>query len=67
MERDDRKVVALEVKLAGTVTDPDVRHLIWLRERLGADFVDGVVLTWGPYAYRRRDGIAVVPLGLLGA
>jgi hypothetical protein len=42
-------------------------HLIWLRERLGADFVDGVVLTCGPYAYRRRDGIAVVPLGLLGA
>jgi hypothetical protein len=27
---------------------------------------DAVVLTTGPAAYRRPDGIAVVPLGLLG-
>lgn len=67
VEREDRKVLAVEVKLSGDVGDRDVRHLLWLRSRLGADFLDGVVLTSGPYAYRRRDGILVLPLGLLGA
>jgi len=28
--------------------------------------LDGFVITTGPYAYRRQDGIAVVPLALLG-
>ena len=27
---------------------------------------DPVILTTGEHAYRRRDGVAVVPLGLLG-
>ena len=66
VERDDRRVVALEVKLAGTVDDKDVRHLHWLQEQIGDDLLDSVVLTTGPNAYRRPDGIAVVPLGLLG-
>ena len=35
-ERDeDRAVVAFEVKLAASVTDADVKHLVWLREELG--------------------------------
>lgn len=66
VERDDGKVVAIEVKLAGTVTDRDVRHLGWLRRQLGERMLDGLVLSTGPAAYRRRDGFAVVPLGLLG-
>lgn len=41
----------------------DVRHLRWLSEQLGEDLLDAVVVTTGPYAYRRHDGIAVVPLG----
>jgi hypothetical protein len=59
-------VMALEVKLSGTVDDHDTRHLRWLSERLGDDLVDAVVVTTGPEAYRRGDGIAVVPLALLG-
>jgi hypothetical protein len=31
------------------------------------DLIDAVILTTGPHAYRRPDGIAVVPLALLGA
>ena len=58
-------VVGMEAKLAGTVTATDVVHLSWLRERLGDACTDLVVLTTGPEAYRRPDGIAVVPLGLL--
>jgi len=60
------KVVALEVKLAQAVGDADVRHLTWLAERLGPDLLDAVVVTTGTEAYRRTDGIAVVPLALLG-
>ncbi len=64
--RDDGKVVAFEVKLAATVTDRDVRHLHWLARELGPTLLDAVVLTTGPAAYRRPDGVAVVPLALLG-
>jgi predicted AAA+ superfamily ATPase len=62
----DRRVLALEVKLGGDVRDDDVRHLLWLRERLGDDLLDAVIVTTGQHAYRRPDGIAVVPAVLLG-
>lgn len=62
----DRSIVAFEVKVGADVVDVDVRHLIWLREQLGDQVVDLAVLTTGEHAYRRRDGIAVIPLGLLG-
>lgn len=66
VEGPDRRAVAIEVKLAGTVNDHDVRHLNWLRDQLGDRLVDRVVVTTGPHAYRRPDGVAVVPLALLG-
>jgi len=66
VERDDQRVVALEVKLAQQVNDHDVEHLVWLRHKIGDSFLDGIVITTGPHAYRRQDGIAVVPLALLG-
>jgi predicted AAA+ superfamily ATPase len=66
VERPDGRVVALETKLASTVGDGDVRHLLWLRDRLGPDLLDAVVVTTGPEAYRRPDGIGVVPAVLLG-
>ena len=55
------RVLALEVKLAPTVGDKDVRHLHRLRERIGGDLLDAAVITTSPYAYRRSDGIAVIP------
>jgi predicted AAA+ superfamily ATPase len=66
VERADRRVIAVEVKLAETVRDNDVRHLVWLAGRIGADLADAVVITTGRNAYRRSDGVAVVPLALLG-
>ena len=67
VERDDGKVLAIEVKLNGLPNDKDVKHLRWLKEKLGDDLLDAVVITTGPLAYRRpQDGIAVVPLALLG-
>ena len=64
--RDDQRVVGIEVKLARTVSDHDLRHLLWLRDQIGDDLLDAAVITTGPEAYRRADGIAVVPLALLG-
>ncbi len=66
VERDDGRIVAIEVKLSATVTDHDVRHLRWLSRTLGGDVLDSIVITTGPYAYRRPDGIGVVPAALLG-
>ena len=49
-----------------SVTDSDVQHLTWLRSRLPEDVSDLVILTTGTTAYRRKDGVAVIPLALLG-
>jgi len=66
VERRDGRVLAIETKLAATPSDRDVRHLRWLAKHIGHDLLDSVVVTTGPYAYRRPDGIAVVPAALLG-
>lgn len=66
VERDDHRVVAFEVKLSGVVNDRDVKHLHWLQERIGDDLLDAAIVTTGPEAYRRPDGIAVIPAALLG-
>jgi predicted AAA+ superfamily ATPase len=66
VERADGRIVAIEVKLARDVKDSDTRHLHWLEERMGEDLLDAVIVTTGAEAYRRRDGIAVVPAALLG-
>lgn len=60
------RVVAIEVRLGPTVDDRDVRHLHWLRSQLGERLADAVVITTGPYAFRRPDGVGVIPLALLG-
>lgn len=66
LTRDDGRVLAIEIKLAGSIEDRDTVHLRWLAEHLGDQLLDAIVLTTGPDAYRRRDGVGVVPLGLLG-
>lgn len=64
--RPDDRVVAVEVKLSRSIDDGDVRHLRWLHRELGDDLLDALVINTGTTAYRRADGIAVVPAGLLG-
>jgi uncharacterized protein len=63
--RRDGRFLAVEAKLAGTIDDRDVRHLHWIKDRLGPQVLDAIVLTTGPDAFRRPDGIGVVPLALL--
>jgi predicted AAA+ superfamily ATPase len=66
VERADGAVVAMEVKLGSTVDDESVRHLRWLAGRLGDQLVDAAIITTGSEAYRRADGVAVIPAALLG-
>jgi predicted AAA+ superfamily ATPase len=66
VEGHDGRTVAIEVKLAETPTGHDLRHLLWLMVALGDRLVNMVVLTTGKHAYRRKDGVAVVPVALLG-
>jgi predicted AAA+ superfamily ATPase len=67
VERDDGRFVGIEVKSARTVGDDDARQLRRLRDLAGDAMLDAVILSTGPLAYRRPDGVGVVPLGLLGA
>jgi hypothetical protein len=62
----EQKILAIEVKLGQVPDDGDVRYLLWLGKELGDDLVDTVIVTTGQAAYRRPDGVAVVPPSLLG-
>lgn len=66
VERADGRVVAIEVKLARDAKDHDTTHLRWLAGQIGDELLDTVIVTTGNEAYRRKDGVAVVPAALLG-
>jgi predicted AAA+ superfamily ATPase len=66
VERADQRVLAIEVKLSSAIDDVDTKNLRWLRDQIGEDLLDAVVINTGSRAYRRTDGIAVVPAALLG-
>lgn len=66
VERPSGEVIAIEVKLKGGVGDDDVKHLHWLKSEIGDRLIESVVISTGPRAYRRKDGICVIPLALLG-
>jgi predicted AAA+ superfamily ATPase len=66
VERRDGRCVGIEVQISSAVTDDDVRHLLWLRDGLGSEMLDLVIITAGQFAYRRPDGVAVIPAALLG-
>lgn len=66
LERRDGRILAIEIKLTATPSDRDVRHLNWLEKRIGDRMLDKIIITAGGAAYRRSDGVAVVPAALIG-
>ena len=66
IERYEGKTIAFEAKSSAIIDAEDVRHLNWLETRLGNRLLDKILVYTGPYAYRRKDGVAVIPLALLG-
>ena len=66
IENEDGRILPVEIKLKSVIDERDVRHIHWLRNNWDGDLAPGLVITTGQHAYRRADGIAVVPLALLG-
>ncbi|MDR2347576.1 MAG: DUF4143 domain-containing protein [Bifidobacteriaceae bacterium] len=66
VQRPDLRVLAIEVKLSTAVRPADVAHLNWLEAQIPGRVAAKVVVNTGERAYRRPDGVAVVPLALLG-
>jgi len=66
VQRPDLRIVAFEIKLSSIVRPADVAHLNWLQTQVPDLVLDKVLLNTGSEAYRRQDGVAVVPLALLG-
>lgn len=67
IEGRNNNVLAIEVKLAATPPSDAVEQLTWFAKTFGDDVVDRIIITTGHEAYRRPDGIAVIPAILLGA
>ncbi|MGH3545260.1 MAG: hypothetical protein ACRDPW_04985 [Mycobacteriales bacterium] len=65
LEASDGRVVGIEVKAAHSVNPRDTRGLEHLRDRLGKQFVAGVVLNCGSHTQRLSDRILVAPVDLL--
>ncbi len=61
----DGRVVAVEIKAAAAPKADAAKHLHWLRDRLGDDFVGGIVLHTGPMTYPMGDRITAAPISSL--
>jgi predicted AAA+ superfamily ATPase len=60
---------AIEVKLSNKQIEEAAKHLLQLKEKVDADKMCKpsflMILTGGQYAFRRKDGVFVVPIGCL--
>lgn len=65
LEAPDGRVVAIEVKAASSVNAHDFRHLAMARDRIGEQFVAGVVFYTGPRPLPFGDRLLALPISLL--
>ena len=65
----DSRWAAIEVKLGNKQIDEAAQNLLVLKEKIDENKMGQVsflmVITGGQYAYRRKDGVLVVPIGCL--
>ena len=60
-------LIAVEIKSKLIINDKDVTSLNWFEKKIGDEYdVVKLVVTAGQHAYRRKDGVIVCPLALLG-
>ena len=65
LEARDGRVAAIEVKAGRSVGRNDLRSLKWLRDSLGDQFVNGVVLTCSETAQPLSERLTAMPLSAL--
>jgi predicted AAA+ superfamily ATPase len=65
VERDDGRVVAIEVKASTLIQPSDFRALELLRAKLGSTFTAGVVLYPGTQSFQAGDRIFALPIDKL--
>lgn len=59
------RVIAIEVKAGTAPSSRDIRHLGWLRDRLGEAFVRGILFHTGPLAFDIGERIWALPISAL--
>jgi predicted AAA+ superfamily ATPase len=59
------RVVALEIKMAETITGRDTRGMAGLRDEIGENFVSGIVLHPGREAISLGDRLLALPIGAI--
>jgi predicted AAA+ superfamily ATPase len=62
LERDDGQVIAFEIKAGTRISGEDLRGLRRLKERIGAQLEEAIILHTGVHAYTHDDWITVLPL-----
>ena len=62
IELGHKRIVALKFKAGAAPTVAEAKHLLWLREELGAAFVAGAVVHTGPGIFQLSDRVRAVPL-----
>ncbi len=65
IERADGMIAGIEVKSAVDVGPHDLRHLRWMRERLGARWAGGVLVHLGDRARKWGPGLVSIPINAL--
>lgn len=65
LEAANGQVVGLEIKSATSVDGSSARHLAWLRDQIGDQFVRGLVLHAGSLTYPLGERIWAVPIATL--
>ena len=64
-EANDGRVIAIEIKSTAAPTRNDATHLAWLRDRLGDQFVAGIVFHTGPRSRTLDDQIHALPIATI--
>jgi uncharacterized protein len=67
LETPDRRLLGIEVKLAMSINEADIRHLRTMRDRQGERFVCGVLFYSGPYPLPFGDRLIALPASALWA
>jgi predicted AAA+ superfamily ATPase len=65
LEGPQGQIVAIEVKASTSPGRDTVRHLKWLKERLGPRLTAGIVLHLGPHSGSFGDGLYALPVSTL--